>query len=64
MNLERRGDRAGAEAAYRAADALGSGEAASNLGLLLYERNEVTGAEACLRRADERGSAWGAFRLQ
>jgi tetratricopeptide (TPR) repeat protein len=61
--MQRRGDRSGAEAAYRVADEAGSGEGASNLGALLFERNEVAAAEACLRRADERGSAWGSFRL-
>jgi tetratricopeptide (TPR) repeat protein len=61
--LGRRGDRAGAEAAYRRADAAGSAEGAANHGMLLYERGAVAASRAALQRADERGSAMGTFRL-
>jgi Flp pilus assembly protein TadD len=62
-DLEGRGDLAGAEAAYRRADALGSGEGASQLGLLLFERGDVEEAEGALRRSDRRGHPMGTFRL-
>ncbi|SEG85875.1 Serine/threonine protein kinase [Thermomonospora echinospora] len=63
QDLERAGDLRGAEAAYRRADELGSGDGASDLGVLLYERHDVAGAEVALRRADRRGNAMGTFRL-
>jgi len=61
--LEKRQDLRGAEDAYRRADAAGSAEGASNLGVLLFERGAVEEAHAALLRADERGSGMGAFRL-
>lgn len=60
---EARGDLALAEDLYRVASDLGSGEAASNLGVLLFERGEVEAAEATLRRADQRRHPIGTFRL-
>ncbi|WP_326551913.1 tetratricopeptide repeat protein [Micromonospora sp. NBC_01813] len=60
---EKRGRLAEAEDAYRRADAAGSAEGASCLGVLLFERGEIAEARAALIRADERGSATGAFRL-
>lgn len=57
------GEVAGAERAYRYADAHGDAVAASNLGVLLEQRGDVDGAEAAYRRADARGSADGAFNL-
>jgi tetratricopeptide (TPR) repeat protein len=61
--LHARGDLAGAEASFRIADQLGSGEGASGLGALLFERGEVVSAEAALRRADQRRDPTGTFRL-
>jgi Flp pilus assembly protein TadD len=61
--LEERGDLAGAEQAYRRADAAGSAEGASHLGCLLFERGDIEAARAALVRADERGSGMGVFRL-
>ncbi len=63
VNLEANADLAGAEAAYRRADELGHGAAASNLGVLLEAKGDRTGAEAAYRRADERGEPNGAFNL-
>jgi tetratricopeptide (TPR) repeat protein len=60
---EKRGRLAAAEDAYGRADAAGSAEGASSLGVLLFERGEIDAARAALVRADERGSATGAFRL-
>ncbi len=61
--LLERGDAAGAERAYQAADERGDAVAASNLGVLLENRGDLAGAEAAYRRADARGSADGAFNL-
>jgi tetratricopeptide (TPR) repeat protein len=61
--LEKRGDVAGAEDAYRRADAAGNAEGASDLGVLLFERDDIEAAHAALVRADQRGSGMGAFRL-
>jgi tetratricopeptide (TPR) repeat protein len=61
--LARKGDMAGAEAAYRRADEQGHPAAASNLGVLLEERGDLAGAEAAYQRADRRGDAAGAFNL-
>jgi Flp pilus assembly protein TadD len=61
--LQERGDREGAEAAYRRADAHGHAEAAVSLGLLLQERGDLEGAKAAYRRADQRGHAGAANNL-
>ena len=61
--LERREDLAGAEAAFREADALGDAEAALRLGILLSERDDAAGAEDAFLRAADRGHADGAFHL-
>ena len=55
--LEDRGDVAGAEAAYRRADARGDPTGASHLGALLEVHGDVPGAVAAYHRADERGDA-------
>ena len=54
---------AGAEAAYRRADARGSADGAFNLAGLLLERGDTEGAIAAYRRADERGDAGAAATL-
>jgi peptidoglycan hydrolase-like protein with peptidoglycan-binding domain len=61
--LEQRGDQIGAMAAYRRADRLGHGAAASNLGVLLEQHGDRAAAEASYRRADQRGEANGAFNV-
>ncbi len=61
--LENEGDLSAAEQAYRRADAAGSADGASSLGVLVFERGDVESARAALERADSRGSAMGAFRL-
>ena len=58
-----RSDMAGAEAAYRRADELGSQRGAYNLGQLLRHRGALDDAESAYRRADERGSPEGAVNL-
>src|SRR5437763_270189 len=58
--LERRGDEAGAEAAYRRADERGHAGGAFMLGVLLERRGDDAGAEAAMRRADARGHPGGA----
>jgi tetratricopeptide (TPR) repeat protein len=57
------GDRAGAEAAFARADALGNVEGATGLAQLLEDRGELIAAEAALRHADERGDPDAALRL-
>ena len=59
--LEEQGDLAGAERAYRRADAAGHAGAACKLGAMFEARSEFTQAEAAFARADERGDASGAF---
>jgi TPR repeat protein len=59
MLLERRGDPASAEAAYRQADAQEDAAGTYNLAALLQRRGDAAGAEAAYRRAD----AIGAFSL-
>ena len=61
--LEEQGDQTGAMAAFRRADQLGHGAAASNLGVLLERQGDETGAEDSYRRAEQRGDANGAFNL-
>ena len=61
--LEDHGDEMGAMAAYRRADGLGHGAAATNLGVLLEQHGDRAAAEAAYRRADQRGDADGAFNL-
>jgi TPR repeat protein len=63
LELEGAGDLAGAEAAFREADAAGSPGGAANLGLLLVKRRDASGAIVAFRRAMERGSARGALAL-
>jgi peptidoglycan hydrolase-like protein with peptidoglycan-binding domain len=63
LELEQNDDQTAAIAAYREADRLGHGAAATNLGVLLEEHGERTAAEACFRRADQRGDVNGAFNL-
>jgi tetratricopeptide (TPR) repeat protein len=61
--LERAGDNAGAEAAYRSADRGGHAAAACNLGVLLEGRGAIAAAQAAYARADRRGDPNGAFNL-
>ena len=61
--LEQAGDMAGAEAAYRRADAMGFAGGAYGLGQLLYERSDISGAIEANRRADLLGDADGSFNL-
>jgi len=61
--LRARGDLAGAEAAWRAADGRGSAAAAYELGVLLQDRGDLEGAEDAYRRAEERGNGDGAAGL-
>jgi tetratricopeptide (TPR) repeat protein len=61
--LARGEDQAGAEAAYRRADAAGGMRGAYNLGQLLRHRGELAEAEAVYSRADARGSPEGAVNL-
>jgi peptidoglycan hydrolase-like protein with peptidoglycan-binding domain len=61
--LEGQGDLAGAEAAYREADAGGSAVGAFNLAGLLLDRGEVEEAMAVYRRADGRGDPMAAATL-
>src|SRR6201997_1508702 len=56
------GDLAGAEAAYREADAAGDAQAATKLGLILESLGQRDQALAAYARADERGDGRGAFR--
>ena len=63
VRLDRRGDLAEAEAAYRRADVRGDANGAFNLAGLLAEPGESAGAEAGYRRADERGDAGAAGNL-
>jgi len=63
VDLERGGDLAGAEAAYRTADAAGDIIGAVRLGALLERRAAIESAEGAYRRADLRGSAAGSARL-
>jgi len=60
---ERRGDLAGAEAAYRRADGRGSPDGAFNLGALFEHRGELANAAAAYYRAEERGDREAAARL-
>lgn len=57
----KRGDRQGAEAAYRRADEAGSLLGAFNVGATLHRMGDMKGAEAAYRRADRRGNADGAL---
>jgi tetratricopeptide (TPR) repeat protein len=57
------GELADLEAELRRQDQVGSGAAASDLGVLLDERGDVAGALAAYRRADQRGHAIGSFNL-
>jgi virulence factor Mce-like protein len=61
--LAQQGDLAGAEAAFRAADAQGHPAAAACLGLIAEARGDREGAAALYRRADERGDRLGGVRL-
>ena len=61
--LEDRGDLAGAEDAYREADAGGSADGAFNLAGLLFDRGEVEEAMAAYSRAEERGDPIAAATL-
>src|SRR5688500_10055767 len=61
--LWERGDRTGAEVAFRRADERGHAGGALYLGMLLEDRDELAAAEAAYRRSDERGHAGGAFNL-
>ena len=61
--LWERGDRAGAEVAFRRADERGHAGGALCLGMLLEDRDELAAAEAAYRRSDVRGHAGGAFNL-
>src|ERR1700749_1405732 len=54
------GDLAGAEAAYREADAAGDAQAATKLGLILESLGRRDEALAAYARADERGAGRGA----
>ena len=63
LRLEKRGDVAAAELAYRYADQRGDPLAASNLGVLLERRGDIAGAAAAYRRSAARGNANGAFNL-
>jgi peptidoglycan hydrolase-like protein with peptidoglycan-binding domain/Flp pilus assembly protein TadD len=63
VQLEQRGNMAGAEAAYRRADQAGHAAAASNLGVLLEQDGALREAEAAYRRADQRGDATAALNL-
>ena len=58
--LEREHDLAGAQDAYRHADALGHPEAAFHLGCMLAERADFDAARSLFARADELGHAAGA----
>lgn len=62
VDLERSGDLAGAEAAYRRADSAGDINGAVRLGALLERHGETAAADA-YRRADLRGSAAGSARF-
>ena len=61
--LARQGDLAGAEAAFRAADAAGHPAAPACLGLLAEARGDRASAAAFYRRSDEEGDKLGAVRL-
>ncbi len=63
MLLARRGNRAGAEAAFRRADARGHAGAACSLGVILVRANDPDGAEAAFQRAHERGHPGGTYNL-
>ncbi len=61
--LEQNGDLTAAIVAYRRADRLGHGPAATNLGLLLEQEGDRRAARDAYARADQRGDAHGAFNL-
>lgn len=61
--LQRRGDSAGAEAAFRRSQERGALAASVSLGQLLVEKGDLSGAEAAWRHADLGGSAEGAANL-
>jgi TPR repeat protein len=62
--LSERGDRAGAEAAYRRAIDRGHVAATTNLGLLLFQNDDVEGAKAALRSAEAGGDELAMEKLQ
>ena len=61
--LEKQRNLTGAQAAYRRADELGHGAAASRLGVLLEAQGATAEAEAAYRRGDKRGDPASAFNL-
>jgi virulence factor Mce-like protein len=61
--LASQGDLAGAEEAFRAADARGHPAAAASLGLIAEARGDLESAASWYRRADERGDKVGGVRL-
>jgi tetratricopeptide (TPR) repeat protein len=63
LSLESRGDLAGAEAAFRRADAAGHPGGSYGLGRLYFVRGDIPAAIAVLRRCDQLGSGDGSYNL-